>query len=141
MTLSGKIDRIERNQAGEVRIIDFKTGETARKPETTHHRRVSKDCAPGLDDWRDLQLPMYVYWYHAQMAPDEAWPGAGYFVLSKRESDIGYRCVSEWDEQVYMSACEAARCICTAAATADVFPRTANVSVCRRCPYAGICQR
>lgn len=51
IVLSGRVDRIDQhNVSKQWRILDYKTSETAEKPESTHRAR---------DEWRDLQLPLY----------------------------------------------------------------------------------
>lgn len=59
--LHAKIDRIDRHEAtGALRVIDYKTGETAAKPRATHGGLTGKN--PG---WHDLQLPVYRHFAHA----------------------------------------------------------------------------
>ena len=54
MTLTGRIDRIDRNNAtGQWEIIDYKTGDSAEPPNKTH-------VQPKSGEWVDLQLPLYV---------------------------------------------------------------------------------
>lgn len=48
--LRGKIDRIDTNDAGEIRVIDYKTGDTPHSPEEMHVKGGA---------WIDLQLPLY----------------------------------------------------------------------------------
>lgn len=48
--LRGKIDRIDVNDAGDIRVIDYKTGDTPRTPQDMHIRNGA---------WTDLQLPLY----------------------------------------------------------------------------------
>lgn len=51
VTLIGRVDRIDRHKrTGEWRVLDYKTSESAAKPELTHRRK---------DEWVDLQLPLY----------------------------------------------------------------------------------
>ncbi len=51
ITLTGKIDRLDRNlETGAHAIIDYKTGKDAKTPDKSH--RVK-------GEWRDLQLPLY----------------------------------------------------------------------------------
>ena len=48
--LRGKIDRIDINDAGEIRVIDYKTGDTPHSPQEMHVKGGA---------WIDLQLPLY----------------------------------------------------------------------------------
>jgi ATP-dependent helicase/nuclease subunit B len=50
-TLSGRVDRIDIHRDGRVRVIDYKTSDTALSPEKAHRRFHS--------EWLDLQLPLY----------------------------------------------------------------------------------
>ncbi len=51
VALIGRVDRIDQHLTSkEWRILDYKTSETAEKPETTHRTR---------EEWVDLQLPLY----------------------------------------------------------------------------------
>lgn len=69
-TLNGRIDRIDRNDAGEILIVDYKTSDTDDKISSRHAQRIKPndpfvdfviDCHPGFR-WRDLQLPLYSFW-------------------------------------------------------------------------------
>jgi ATP-dependent helicase/nuclease subunit B len=52
LAVTGKIDRIDSDATGERwRIIDYKTSSKAKDPFKTHF---------GREDWRDLQLPLYL---------------------------------------------------------------------------------
>lgn len=49
--LAGRVDRIDRHKTtGQYRVLDYKTSETATKPEATHMTK---------GEWVDLQLPLY----------------------------------------------------------------------------------
>ncbi len=101
LTVVGQIDRIDRNrQTGDIRILDYKTSDTATEPERFH-------LAPVLEDtpefarievegkgkrWLDLQLPLYLL-----LLPEEdRFSGdvkVGYFNLPKGAGETG---VAEW---------------------------------------------
>ena len=102
--LRGRIDRIDRNRAtGEIVIFDYKTGESANKPEKTHRRR---------DDWVDLQLPLYrhLVQYAADKFADvdPATVRLGYIVIPKSLDAIGHH-VAAWTADDLADADETAR--------------------------------
>ena len=49
-TLIGRVDRVDVHADGQIRVIDYKTSDTARTPQQAHRHR---------DEWIDLQLPLY----------------------------------------------------------------------------------
>jgi ATP-dependent helicase/nuclease subunit B len=73
--ITGRIDRIDRHEGtGEIRILDYKTGDEPAKPEPAHLARLRsgsrRDWLPdyarftpvpgkGEARWKDLQLPLY----------------------------------------------------------------------------------
>src|SRR5207253_512814 len=100
--LVGRIDRIDYHDGMRtLRILDYKTADTAAKPDKTHH---------DGKHWIDLQLPLYRHLRRA--APLEV-PGGcrvqlGYFNLPKEleATDVD---VAEWDQTALDEADETAR--------------------------------
>lgn len=91
VTVSGKIDRIERHaETGAVRVIDYKTSDNGMPPIAAHVRSARRgETAPdwarltvGGKDlvWTDLQLPLYL---EALAGEFGVAAGAGYFNLPK----------------------------------------------------------
>lgn len=92
LTISGKIDRIDRHADGRVRVIDYKTSDTAVAPETAHWRPPRAEDAARPEwihcsdaegkprVWTDLQLPMYLRAVAAEWGDTVA---CGYFNLPK----------------------------------------------------------
>lgn len=104
LQLSGVIDRIERHAgSGQLRVMDYKTFSSLKKPAQAHLGPVSHNWLPaarvelmigprqGPKTWTNLQLPLYrrilEHWYPeatAQLAPQTA-----YFVLPSDPADSG----------------------------------------------------
>lgn len=102
--LRGKIDRIDVNDAGEIRVIDYKTGDTPHTPEEMHLRS---------GEWTDLQLPLYRHMARAAVdgrsfatmhedAGDRPMHLA-YFNLCADANEVGI-CAAEWDAPALASA-------------------------------------
>ena len=85
-TISGQIDRIDRHPEGRVRIIDYKTSDSAIKPEQAHRRRSDDGYT-----WVDLQLPLYTL-LARQLAvvSDAAELELGYVNLPKNLDEIDF---------------------------------------------------
>jgi hypothetical protein len=109
--LSGRIDRIDHHAAsGSWAILDYKTGENGKSPESTHRKQ---------DAWVDLQLPLYRHLLPALEGVDwgpDGPPGAdspvdlGYLLLPKNVADVK-PAFAEWDDLMLRDALETARSI------------------------------
>lgn len=116
LTLRGKIDRIDRHPDGRVRVLDYKTGDTARTPAQTHWRTVRPDDAERPEwrqcvdaggkarIWTDLQLPLY---RRAVLAEWGRAVTCGYFNLPKA---VGETAVCPWSEYTAEMQAAAERC-------------------------------
>jgi len=107
LTVTGRVDRIDRHESsGAVRVLDYKTFDTAKLPQATHTRRApapSRD-SPAPPDyarftspegkellWLDLQLPLY----RRALAPEFGHAiEVGYFNLPKAATETG---ITLWD--------------------------------------------
>ena len=113
LTISGKIDRIDRHLDGRVRVIDYKTGDTASSPEKAHWRALRDedgvrpewlrcvDAEGKVRVWTDLQLPMYL----RAVAPE--WGDAvtcGYFNLPKAAGDTAVTMWENYSREVQAAA-------------------------------------
>ena len=97
-TISGRIDRIDIHPDHGIRIVDYKTGETARTPEQTHRR--------ARTEWLDLQLPLY-----RELARPLGLEGPvelAYFNLPRRPKELKLY-AAEWSQDEIDSATEKAR--------------------------------
>ena len=95
MPVHARIDRIDRHTDGRIRILDYKTANTARSPRETHYR-------PVLQRWDDLQLPLYRHLYE-QRNPGAPPPTVAYFHLPQASADavaeqLGFE---RWGVKVY----------------------------------------
>ncbi len=129
VTVSGKIDRIDRHLDGRVRVLDYKTSDTAKEPFKAHVRseKADDEARPEwfrfVDTegksrvWADLQLPLY------RRAVAAEWGDAvacGYFNLPKA---AGESAVAVWEDFSRELQADAERCAegAAAAITAGVF--------------------
>ena len=115
VTLIGRIDRIDYHpDTNVVRIIDYKTGDTAVPPEKVHRKN---------ETWIDLQLPLYRHlWHSAALATGKS-PAIElcYFQIPKDPAAIGVA-VAEWDEGTLRSADERAQEVIRRIRNEDFWP-------------------
>ena len=88
VAIEGRVDRIDRHiQTGVVRILDYKTSETANPPEKTHRSN---------GEWVDLQLPLYRRLVRILGITGDV--QLGYVQLPGDTKKIGFE-IAEWTEQ------------------------------------------
>lgn len=90
-TVTGQIDRIERNDDGRVRVLDYKTSKLAKDVVKEHQKKFRGDPpahlqaeevrAPGGAVWTNLQVPFYA---DAFGEVDEV----GYFALGQDQANV-----------------------------------------------------
>lgn len=128
IVIRGRIDRIERNEkTGQVRVLDYKTSDTAIAPREAHLRSIhAEETLPEwarvtVDDrergWVDLQLPLYRDALGAEFGPDVA---CAYFNLPKAAGETGLLLWENFSLELQESAMRCARGIC-ASIKAGVF--------------------
>ena len=84
-TLIGRIDRMDRHtDTGELRIMDYKTSESSKKPDATHRTKN----ADGSKTWIDLQLPLYHLLAASEIYNQKV--QLGYCQLGKQLDKIGF---------------------------------------------------
>jgi ATP-dependent helicase/nuclease subunit B len=128
ITVSAKIDRIERNAVtGAVRVIDYKTSDQGVSPLAAHVRSARKEeTAPDWARftiegkelvWIDLQLPLYLEALAGELG---AAIGAGFFNLPKA---VGETAIVPWEDYDDPWRAAARRCAegVAAALSAGVF--------------------
>ncbi len=132
ITVSAKIDRIERNAAtGAVRVIDYKTSDQGVSPQAAHVRNARKDeTAPDwarftIDGkefvWIDLQLPLYLEALAGELGTAI---GAGYFNLPKAVGETTILSWENYDERWRGAARRCAEGVAAALAAGIFWPPT-----------------
>ncbi|MDD2676420.1 MAG: PD-(D/E)XK nuclease family protein [Methylacidiphilaceae bacterium] len=102
-TLDGRIDRVDRDSEGRIRLLDFKSAERAVSPESAHLLAAEKGRGPAAAlflregrelRWKDLQLPLYAAAWRLREAdcPDLR---VAYVALPKDREKVG---VQEWED-------------------------------------------
>lgn len=95
-TLTGRIDRMDHHPVlGKYRLLDYKTGDSAQKPQKTHRYKGR---------WVDLQLPLY-----RMLVMEKNWtePEVGYILLPKKLSEVGLA-PADWSGEEFDEAMETA---------------------------------
>jgi len=107
MMIHGRLDRIDQHQDGRIRILDYKTTDTAKKPHEDHfdatfNPRKHLELAAIEQDgkksaWTNLQLPLYLLLLKHDPAfkHDISRLSVGYFNLPKAVTHSG---VEVWEE-------------------------------------------
>jgi len=118
--VNGRIDRIERNaDTGAVRVLDYKTSNTAKQPASQHWRKYREErdaeTVPDyarfeIDDkayrWTNLQLPLYAWALETEYGSDLT---LGYFNLPAVGADTGVAPLDPFDREVLEAALICAR--------------------------------
>lgn len=89
-TITGTIDRIDHHPERGYRLIDYKTANSAIRPDKAHRKKVD-----GVPTWVDLQLPLYIGL--SEKVHRGAAVETGYIQLPKKPEDIGYS-GADWSE-------------------------------------------
>lgn len=130
LTVSGKIDRIERHEAsGAVRVLDYKTSDRPVAPADAHVRSLRRGETPRewasleIDGrpkaWSDLQLPLY------RQALATIYPGevsCGYFNLPKATSETGVLVWTDYPPELQAAAMRCAAGVCAAIRAGEFWP-------------------
>ena len=126
LQLTGTIDRIEQNATtGALRVIDYKTFSSAKKPAQTHFAPVSHNWFSAAQvevltnrgiakkTWKNLQLPLYrkilEHCYAKECAKHP--PETAYFVLPSDPNESGIYTFNELSEELYVEAIDCAEAI------------------------------
>ena len=131
LTISGKIDRVDRHADGRVRVLDYKTGDTAGAPEKAHGRAVRDgdgvrpewmhwvDAAGKARVWTDLQLPMYLRAVAAEWGDAV---GCGYFNLPKAAGETAVTLWADYSRDLQAAAERCAAGVAAAVAAGEFWP-------------------
>jgi len=137
LQLTGTIDRIEQNVfTGALRVIDYKTFSSLKKPVETHFApashnwmlaaqvEVSTSRGVAKKTWKNLQLPLYrkilEHWYPKRCA--EHPPEIAYFVLPSDPNESGIHPFDELSEELYLEAIDCAEAVTQNIATGHFWP-------------------
>lgn len=93
-TLTGRIDRIDRNDTGRILIVDYKTSDSETGVAANHVHKLKKNdpAADFLVDthpvyaWTDLQLPLYSFWKGGNTETPAV--GVAYFKLAGSDDNV-----------------------------------------------------
>ena len=130
-TLVGRVDRIDRNAAGEWRVLDYKTGDSVDKPEKTHQRKSGDDRL-----WVDLQLPLYAFAFPALV--EEAAgkrPSLGYVKVG---ADGVALLTASWSDDEIREAWDVARDVVRGLRAGRYWPPAPDIDA-ERDSFPGIC--
>ena len=130
LTVNGKIDRIERNVlTGAVRVLDYKTSDTAVTPAEVHLRTLragetlpewAQFAGAGKSrGWADLQLPLYL---RALLPEYGRNISCGYFNLPKASSETGLAVWEGYTVELQESAWRCAEGVCAAIRAGEFWP-------------------
>ncbi len=128
VVLAGRVDRIDQHhKTKQWRVLDYKTSETAEKPDTTHRKK---------NEWVDLQLPLYRLLVRSLGIDDDV--QLGYVHLPGDLTNIGAT-IAKWNKADFESAEETARSV--AANIVDLkIDRIAPGQEHRFTEFANVCQ-
>ena len=102
--LLGRIDRIDRKSGtNEIVVFDYKTSDEAKTPEKAHENSSRK---PGVERWRDLQLPLYQILAESLGYKESV--KLGYIVIPKKGDETGHR-FAKWTKDDLNEAHDTAR--------------------------------
>ncbi|MDB6005497.1 MAG: rexB [Prosthecobacter sp.] len=117
--LKGRIDRVERNVDGTLRIVDFKSSDKSRPPNEAHFKVISaRTKLTEADEWKcfdlpegkraiwlDLQLPLYAA---ALQQRGQNVSSVAYFTLPKGIQDTAIRPWEDFDSTLIDAALQCA---------------------------------
>jgi ATP-dependent helicase/nuclease subunit B len=132
----GRIDRVDRHrESGQIRILDYKTSDTAGYPEKEHLKNTSADMADyalvNVNDrarrWVDLQLPLYAMMLQKD---DARLAGAspGYFNIPGTIDNTGIELWPGFTDEIMESATICAHGIARDIRSRKFWPPAAHVS-------------
>lgn len=125
--ITGRIDRIDRNERGELLLLDYKTSDSAKTPFEAHHGTRKWT----LGKWIDLQLPLYGHLAPAALAKEgvevdgHTPPSLGYMQLPRGRAGSGLA-RAEWPPEAIDEALVAAATIVTRIRAGEFWPPTST---------------
>ena len=140
LSLSGRMDLLERDEAGEYRVVDFKTvGGRDRVPPQTRRRNGNKEKVV-LDKGESLQLHLYARGLRARpdALPEDARVSGAYVYVTEEEGVVERARTFE-DIEERMGDVDALLDYFLASAGAGRFFPTPSDAGCRYCDYKTLC--
>jgi len=128
----GTVDRLDRHESGQVRVIDYKTSDRDHSPESRHLKSAGDETrgyslvsvAGREKRWVDLQLPLYRLLLEGEFGPNIV---CGYFNLPKAVSKTGIALWEDLDRPLLDSARECARGVVSACRNREFLPTASRV--------------
>jgi len=155
LVFRGRIDRIDEHEgSGALRVIDYKTSDTAGSPEKVHLANIPKTASQPLPNWRlfhpegaktsrawaDLQLPIYERVCAGEFVGRELC--CGYFNLPRAVGDTGLSLWEDYTPELAASAWGCAEGVAAAIARREFWPpRDLKKSEAERDEFATLFQR
>ena len=134
--LRGRIDRIDQNErTGEWVVLDYKSGDQGDTPRKSHLGK-KKGVAVAVEDWIDLQLPLYRH-----LAPSLGYEGPfqlGYVSLPREIGKTGFQ-LADWNSAELALADQAAVKVVQQIRAGVFWPPTVPPPAFSE-PFAAICQ-
>ncbi len=132
--IKGVVDLIEKNNENIFRIIDFKTGSTA--------KRKNDVFASKKEQWKDVQLILYALWFSQKYGFE---PEIAFFNIPPDAEKIKYETIEFEDEEIEKAISfveNILKTIINEKIPLEVkFCKTDTTANCKYCDYKQICER
>lgn len=135
MTVTGQIDRVERNDDGRIRVVDYKSSRKAKEVVGQHQKKFRGEVPSHLQHdevmtpdgkvWTNLQVPLYAVAYRqAHGRVDEV----GYFAVGEDEANVGVTPWPDFSDEVGESAIRCAEWVIARVQAGQFWPPAEKVT-------------